>query len=242
MGVIDRPTQKNEQRTLEFSGRAWADPCLPPTAHIWRKTGSAEAGGWLRSLTPALALVCIGLKISVVQRTFDLWHDFVTSQEQCMSFLRLVTDNACLPLWTTECNRMYLTNQEEQACLWKARHCAGANSNLYSSGCEGWSIEGQTENATLAATRSGNTSFFRWFTITMVKITYSGHAGISVRWWLGMFLWFDFLVFFWQFGQFYWWANCQNNDFSILTIFIGQYVILVIWQDWAIFVQNAIFC
>ena len=37
--------------------------------------------------------------------------------------------------------------------------------------------------------------FVRWFTITMVKITYSGHAGISVRWWLGMFLWFDLLDF-----------------------------------------------
>ncbi len=38
-----------------------------------------------------------------------------------------------------------------------------------------------------------------------------------------------------------WCLMCQKNDFSILMIFIGQYVILAIWWDWAIFVQIAIF-
>ena len=42
---------------------------------------------------------------------------------------------------------------------------------------------------------------FRWFTITMVKITYSDQGQKCVRWWLGMFLWLD-LLDFWQFGQF----------------------------------------
>ncbi len=54
-------------------------------------------------------------------------------------------------------------------------------------------------------------------------------------------VWFPRFLAIWSILVYYWWANCQNNDFSISTIFIGQYVILVIWQDWVIFVQIAIF-
>ncbi len=35
--------------------------------------------------------------------------------------------------------------------------------------------------------------------------------------------------------------DVSKNDFSMLMIFIGQYVILAILWDWAIFVQIAIF-
>ncbi len=54
-------------------------------------------------------------------------------------------------------------------------------------------------------------------------------------------VWFPSFLAIWSILVHCWWANCQNNNFSILTIFIGQYVILVIWQDWAIFVQIATF-
>ena len=44
-------------------------------------------------------------------------------------------------------------------------------------------------------------ALFRWFTITMVKITYSDQGQNPFQAWLGMFLWFD-LLDFWKLGQF----------------------------------------
>ena len=51
----------------------------------------------------------------------------------------------------------------------------------------------------------------------------------------GCLIYYLFLLF----GLFvHCWANCQKNDFSIS---FGQFVVLLIWPNWVIFEQIAIF-